>query len=480
MLEICFTYVYINMSYVVRINDVNVDLPLGAAVQLNITSPYLLYDRIEGTRANFPTLPFTSKNQQAFEFWHEPLSGGKLKEYRCSQFYGGDLVADGYFYLGEAIENSGFSGGFSTKLGRFFGDWQNTKVSEIDWGSIVLPAPITPVVQVSGKNAICFPSILNSTYYGQNAYSGYVNEYTAGAYTTTGPKVPFVFMSYLLSLISTLTGTTIAGSFVNDTTWQQLVMYNTRALDGATTVSIAKHLPELTIMELFLELRKLPNLAFTFDTITKKLTIDFWDDFLKLPTQTDWTAKAVRGGNKIPELNTRMQLSYSLDSNDALQKNRPAAVADYLTPETVGVQSGIAKLSSQFSTLLVDSATGLATASQPGATSQYGQQSNTFAPRLLFWNGVVGGLPRALPTLNTTSLYWNGTNGLAGKYWAQTETVRKRHFYLKKSFVLNEADIATLDLRRKIHVEGVDYLIAQLNVELPITKPCEALLVGGV
>ncbi|MCA0229881.1 MAG: hypothetical protein LCH91_05415 [Bacteroidetes bacterium] len=466
--------------YQVIIDNKAVDLPVGATVQLSLPSPYLLYDRVEGPKANFPTLPYTNRNKSTFGFWHEALAGGNLKEYRCSQFYGGHIIQDGYFYLSDASAESGFQGVFATNLGRFFGDWQNTKISEINWGSIALPTPITPVVQVAGKNAICFPSILNTTYYGQNAYSGYVNEYTAGAYTTTGPKVPFVFMSYLLSLISTLTGTTITGSFINDTTWQQLVMYNTRALDGATTVSIAKHLPELTIMELFLELRKLPNLAFTFDTIAKKLTIDFWDDYLKLPTQTDWTAKAVRGGNKIPEFNTRMQLSYALDSNDALQKNRPVAVSDYLTPETVGVQSGIAKLSSQFSTLLVDSVTGLATASQAGATSQYGQQSNTFAPRLLFWNGLVGGLPRALPTLNTTSLYWNGANGLAPKYWAQTETVRKRQFYLKKSFVLNEADIATLDLRRKIHVEGVDYLIAQLNVELPITKPCEALLVGGV
>ena len=144
------------------------------------------------------------------------------------------------------------------------------------------------------------------------------------------------------------------------------------------------------------------------------------------------------------------------------------------------MQSGIAKLPCKISTLLVDAGTGLATAQQVGATIQYGQQANKFSPRLLFWNGIVSSFPRALPTLNTTSLFWTGANGLATKYWAQTETVRKRQFYLKKSFVLNEADIATLDMKRKIHVEGVDYLIAQLNVELPLGKPCEALLVGGV
>lgn len=468
------------MSYVVKINDTAVDLPPNSKVQLMLPNPHLLYERIEGPKANFPSLPFTPTNQQAFAFWQEPQAGGALQEYRCSQYYSAEMVADGYFYLADASESGGFSGAFATKLGQFFGDIQNTKISEINWGSIALPGVLTPVVQVSGKIAICFPTIINATYYGQNAYAGRMNDYTLGAYTVTGPRVPMVFLSYLFNLIEAATGTTIDGDFINDATWQQAIWYNTRALDGATTVTLANHLPELTIVELFLEIRKLVNLSFTFNTITKRLTIDFWDACLKLPTLKDWTPKAVKGGNKIPEFNTRIQLSYDLDSNDALQKNRPADVADYLTAETADVQSGIAKLSCKISPLLVDAGTGLATAQQVGATTTYGQQANKFSPRLLFWNGIVSGFPRALPTLNTTSLFWNGANGLATKYWSQTETVRKRQFYLKKSFVLNEADIATLDMKRKIHVDGVNYLIAQLNVELPLTKPCEALLLGGV
>ncbi len=468
------------MTYIVKINEVAVDLPADARVQLSLPNPHLLYDRIEGPKANFPSLPFTPTNQKAFTFWQEPQAGGMLQEYRCSQYYASEMLTDGYFYLTDASESGGFVGAFATKLGQFFGDIQNTKISEINWGSIALPGVFTPTVQVSGQNAICFPTILNPTYYGQNAYSNRVNDYSAGAYTVTGPRVPMVFLGWLFQLIATATGTTIDGDFIADTTWQQAILYNTRALDGATTVTIANHLPELTVTELFLEIRKLANLSFTFNTIAKRLTIDFWDDSLRLLTEKDWTSKAVMGGNKIPEFNTRIQLSYELDSNDALQKNRPTDVADYLTAETDGVQNGIAKLTCKLSTLLVDAGTGLATAQQVGATTTYGQQANKFSPRLLFWNGIVSSFPRALPTLNTTSLFWNGVNGLATKYWSQTEAVRKRQFYLKKSFVLNEADIATLDMRRKIHVEGVDYLIAQLNVELPLGKACEALLLGGV
>lgn len=465
------------MSYVVKINDTSVDLGPNASVQMVLPNSYLLYGTIEGPRANFPQLPFTPNNQRIFKYWEMPQAGGDLEEYRCSQYHAGELIQDGYFYLSDASAG-GFVGAFATRLGRFFEDYQNTKISEIDFGSITLPGVLTPVVQDGGVDAVCFPTILNPTYYGQND-GGRMNDYTLGAYTGA-PQVPMVFVSYLIQKIATLTGTTIDGSFVTDATWQQVILYNTRALDGATSVTIANHLPELTVAEFFLELRKLLNLSFTFDTINKRLTIGFWDDKLRLPTQVDWSKKAVKGGNKIPEFNTRIQLSYDLDSNDALMKSRPLAVADYLTAETSGLQNGIAKLTSKFSTLLVDSGTGLATAQQLGATTVYGQQANKFSPRLLFWNGIVSSLPKALPTLNTTSLYWTGVNGLASKYWAQTEAVRTRQFYLKKSFVLNESDIATLDLSRKIHVDGVDYLIAQLNVELPLGKPCEALLVGGV
>lgn len=466
------------MSYVVKINDTSVDLGPNAAVQLSLPNGHLLYVTIEGPRANFPSLPFTPNNQRIFKFWEMPQAGGDLEEYRCSQYHAGELIQDGYFYLSDA-STSGFVGGFSARLGKFFGDFQNTLLSEIDFGSIALPGVLTPVVQDGGVDAVCFPTILNPTYYGQNAYGGHVNDYTLGAYTGA-PQVPMVFVSYLIQRIATMTGTTIDGSFVTDPTWQQAIFYNTRALDGAPSVTIANHLPELTVVEFFLELRKLLNLSFVFDTITSRLTIGFWDDKLRMPTQIDWSKKAVKGGNKIPEFNTRIQLSYNLDSSDALMKNRPAAVADHLTAEMSGLQNGIAKLSTKFSTLLVDSGTGLATAQQLGATTVYGQQANKFSPRLLFWNGIVSSYPRALPTLNATSLYWTGVNGLASKYWAQTEAVRTRQFYLKKSFVLNESDLATLDLSRKIHIDGVDYLIAQLNVELPLGKPCEALLVGGV
>lgn len=469
------------MSLSVKINSEEIDLVVGSRIKLGIPNPYLVYDKIEGVRASFPSLPFTPRNQRVFGYWQEPASGGEYRDYLCEQYFGGELVQEGHYFLSEASSVSGFQGVFVTKLGQFFGDIQNTKISELDLGTINLPGVLTPVVQAGGQDALCFPTIINANYYGSNAYTGgRMNDYATGAYTANGPRVPMVFVKYVLGLIAAATGTSIDGSYWTNADWSKLIFFNTRALDGATTVKVASHLPELTVAEVILELRKLPNLALTFDTIRKRLTIDFWDDKLAQPTLKDWTAKAVVGEAKTPELNTRLQLSYELDTDDAMMKNRPTAVADYLTAETLGVANGIAKLPTKISTLLVDSGTGLAIVQQEGITTQYGQQSKKFAPRVLFWNGVVSGLPRALPTLNSVSLYWTGANGLAAKYWAQTEALRKKQFYLKKNLILNEADLAQLDLSQKIHIDGMDYIIAFLEVDLPIDKPVGVLLLGGV
>ncbi len=83
------------MSYLVKINDLAVDLPADAKVQLSMPSPYLLYDRVEGTKANFPALPFTPTNQKAFGWWQEPQAGGQVLEYRCTQYYSAEMLTDG-------------------------------------------------------------------------------------------------------------------------------------------------------------------------------------------------------------------------------------------------------------------------------------------------------------------------------------------------------------------------------------------------
>ena len=69
---------------------------------------------------------------------------------------------------------------------------------------------------------------------------------------------------------------------------------------------------------------------------------------------------------------------------------------------------------------------------------------------------------------------------LAATCWKETIALRQRMFYLKKDFVITETDISKLDFGKKHHVDGVDYIIAQLNVGVPVKGKAQALLIGGV
>jgi len=160
-----------------------------------------------------------------------------------------------------------------------------------------------------------------------------------------------------------------------------------------------------------------------------------------------------------------------------LTKDKPEILADYVTPGVDGDTSTPSKLTSKFSTLLTDPATGLATAKQAGITEQFGQLANKFSARLLFWNGLQAGLPVATASRGVYSLFWTGPTGLATMFWKETEQHRQRRFYLERELALDSVDLATLDFSKKVHINGVDYFVVNVAITLPIKEPAKTLLV---
>ncbi len=467
-----------------KINNQVVDIAPNTSVQMSLVSPYLLYDSIPSSNIKPPTLPFSPTNQKIFQFFHEPTSDVLMPEYAWALGYNGELLREGYFRLTEASEkDSKYNGTFTEKLDEFFGEYQNKLLSNIPFGNLTLPTLTAAPVADLGMSAYCFPIILNPDYYGTSpgSYTGKMNDHNGTNFVANSPLVPMFFAKYIFAKIAALTGTTITGTFLTHATWQNLLLIHTRALDGASTFAINQHLPEMKVVDLFLELRKLPNLAFKFNTVEKTLIIDFWEEKLLAPTAMDWGAKAIRGETKVVEQNTRIQLSYELDGGDALMKDKPSVTTDYVTPQFSNqTYTGIAKISSKFSTLLVDAGTGLASIKQVGITATNNQLTQKCSPRLLFWNGIIAGKPVALPTLGGFSLYWNSSDGLKAKHWVATEALRSQQFYLKKQLWLNEIDLANLDFSKKVHINGMDYLIAQVDISLPITQAADVLLIGGL
>lgn len=471
------------MSLEIRINGQALDITPKSKLQMDLRNPHLTYDSIPENTVKAPVFPITPRNRQAFGFWDEAQSGGAVPEYLWEHFYNGELIKYGYYLLNEANNKSGYTGDFSDKISRFFGDYQDKPLTELDFGTLPLVGAAT--YSNIGMLAYCRPTIINPDFYGTNgatiSYTGKMNDYAGSAYVANSPAVPMFFVSYILKRIAQITGTTIEGNFLTDATWNKLILYNTRSLDALTTITVARHLPELSVVDFFLELRKLPNLQFDFNSVEKKLKINFWEDSLALEPVADWTSKAVRNETKRPEKAPRLQFGFELDGGDGLMKDKPAVMSDYVSPlYSDSVYDGIAPLKMKFSTLLVDEATGLATSKQVGISENFAQTTAKFSARLLFWNGIVTGYPRALPTLNGKSLYLTGADGLAVKSWKRTEAMRNQQFYLIKSFVLNELDLAQLDFSRKIHYAGMNYLIGQISIENPVTAAANCLLVGGV
>ncbi|WP_428657574.1 hypothetical protein [Runella sp.] len=470
-------------TFETRINGYVVDQSRSQKGTFERLNPYLTYEAKDflTDTAKIPALPFTPTNRRIFGYIDIPSLGSDVPRFLFEQYINGSLVQEGIALLTDFSEEKGYQLTVVQPVGEFFGDIQNMLLSEIDFGSVPLILPIPAVIQESGKDAICFPSVVNTDYYGTNgasvSYSGRVNDYVAGAYTATGPKVPMVFVRYLLQRIAAIAGVTIDGDFMIDADLGKLVLYNIRALDGATEVTFSKHLPDMTVVDFIVELRKYLNLSLKFNTVQKRLTIGFTDDIFSIPCTKDWTSKLVKNPSKILERSRRLQLTMDLDSNDTLQKDRPAAIVDYLTP-AFSNDLAIAKVPTKFSTLLVDG-TGLPTAKQQGATTEFAQLEKKSTPRLLFWNGIVGGYPQALPTRAGKSLYWNGPDGLVNWAWAKTEAFRRQIHYLNCEMLLTEADLALLDFKEKVHINGVNYLPVRLTNSYPLTQPTSVLLVSA-
>ncbi|GAB3790186.1 hypothetical protein GCM10028818_59940 [Spirosoma horti] len=472
------------MQLQIRMSGEAMDLALDSRAELELVSPHLVYEDILSNKATIPNLPTTARNRAVLGYPDLLQTDVVSYRFNCEKYYNGQLLQSGIAVLTEAGSDYSFT--VVQALGEFFGDYQNKPLSEIEFEAIALPATLTPIVKKGELNAVCFPTIVNPNFYSTNGasigYAGKMNDYSAnpsgnGAYTNNGPRVPMPFVDYVLAQIAALTGTTLDGEYFDKPELRKLILFNTRALDGASAVTLSRHLPELTLAQFLLEFRKLLNLSFTIRPAEKRLTIGFTSKILSKAAVKDWSDKAVKLFKKQPETARRMQLGSELDSGDALVKDKPLELEDYLTPE-LAEPTGIAPLKSKFSTLLMDSELDTAKCQQTGITEQFGQLTNKFSPRVLFFieNELVNSIPTASSSLNDLSLYWNGVNGLAATFWSVNEALRQQWFYVTRDINLNEFDLATLDFAEKVHINGVNYLVVKVLVSIPINKPAQVTL----
>ncbi|TAF48688.1 MAG: hypothetical protein EAZ63_03820 [Runella slithyformis] len=463
------------MSSRIFIDGQEADLPVGGLnFVLEKYSPIFNFSEIRGTKTSDFTLPLTAKNRRIFGHYDNPQFGQTGKLYRCEKMLDGQVIERGFVALKEA-SNNGFNLYFTQNLGEIFGDFQDVTLNKIDFGSEPLAGFVPPVNPVLSTAKYCFPQVVNPTFYGtntQSGWNGYMNQYTLGAYNAHA-RVPMFFVHWVLKQCATLCDFTFKGAFMDDPTMQRLIFYNTFSLDDASTLTYANHLPELSLRALLKELRLMFNLYLDFDVATRTLTIDYADSIMATATTRNWTVKANDTKVRVPEINNRLELDWELDGGDELMKVIPANFEKYQTADNGGGR--LFGLKTRLSTLSTDSS-GLAMTRQVGISPRFSQGNNRFAARLLFWNGLVAGVPTATAAHGNYRLAWHGVNNLRSRFWDNYEAWRGRTFQVRRPLLLSASDLAAWDFRNKIHVKGVDYYVDSIKPQLPLRGSTEAVL----
>lgn len=460
-----------------------VDMYPGTTFTLERFNPVFDFGTVQGSKVYRFTVPFSPINNRIFQYAQDPQSVTDPKVYYTEKIADGDLIEKGYTYL-EKITTTGYEISFGSNLGDFFGDYQDVPLNLIPLGSEPLPSSIAthPADKLdgSGKLMYCLPTILNSQFYGTNVVEGFngkVNEYTSGSYLSTAPLVPMFSLHWVLRRLGELCGFRVQGEFMEDPAAQRLIFYNTFALSG-DVMEYRNHLPsDLSVRTLFLAL-KLPPFGVTsfFDVQRKIITLRYTEKCLATPTRLDLTTRTlppVLPGNI---LDRRLELDWELDGDDGLMKTVPAVMDKYTGDEYN--QETLFSLKGKFSTLLMDPS-GLPITEQNGITALTGQMDKKFKPRLLYWHGLVGGVPVAKNEYGNQRLSFHGVNNLRDRFWKRYETFRSNTFPASPNILLNSSELARLDFHRTageemaLHIRGVDYFVQAIKASLPLSSAAQ-------
>ncbi|TDB69119.1 hypothetical protein [Arundinibacter roseus] len=464
----------------IRLDGTPLHLAPGTAFTLERYNPIFAFGSVQGSKVYRFTVPYSPVNNRLFQYAADPAAVWEPKNYRTEQYADGELIERGFTTL-EGVKPDGYELSFGSNLGDFFGDLRDVPLNQIEFGNEVLPADhadIVPEKIVAGQTVYTLPTILNNQFYGTNTvagFSGKVNEYLAGTgYVAGAPKVPMFNLHWVLRRLGELCGFTLSGEFMQDPDAQRLIIYNTFALDGATTLDYRNHLPaELSPRTLMLALTLPPfGLSVFFDVQRRAVMLSYTEQKLATPTRLDltpYTLPSLYPGNMTDR---RLELDWELDGDDGLMKTIPPAVAKYTGPEYL--ETTLLTLKGKFSTLIMDEATGLPKAEQQGITPLTGQMDKKFRPRFLFWEGVIEDVPRASSSYGTTSLSFVGSNNLRDKYWKRFEEFRLRTFPAQIQVAMTASQLAQLDFHRRagedvaVHVRGLDYYVAAVKARLPL------------
>lgn len=463
------------MDFYLTINGQIVPWERTQKVVLERYNPLFDFNTVQGSRVNDFVIPFSNISDKLFNFYYLPQSSLQNVQYFCEKYSYGILIERGYVYLVDVSEE-GYVVAFTQNLSEFFGDYQNTTYNKLPIGS----EAINLVANVNYLTAkYCFPTIINSGFYGNEPaswYTGKMNDYTGGNYVIDSTKVPMIFVRYLFDRLAALCNFSYEGEFFESEIFKRMIFYNTFSLDDRTTIEFSNHLPdEQTIAGFLLDLKKLFNVTFFFNVQERKLTGIFTKTLMNSATKLDYTNKVTPTKRRTPEKNNRLELDWELEGNDELMKVIPADFQKYTTaPQSEGIVGQLFSLKTRISSLVKDNLTGLSISKQVGISTRLNQGANSFRTRILFWNGMVGGVPTATNEIPSCRLAWHGSNNLKDNFWTEYETWRLKASMKPLAVNLSALDLADTDFHHNageniaFHYKGKDYYLGSIKTQLPL------------
>ena len=458
--------------YEISIDNQVADLATGQSLELKRFNPIFDLSTIRGGLINDFTLPFTRVNDKIFGWAREAQVPLVKSQFYCEQKADGLVVEKGTLELVDIAED-GYVVAFTSNYSEFFGRYHNTLLNKIDFGSEAVPA--APVKAADHINdSYCWPTVANADFYGTNTqagWNGYMNQWD-GTTLNAHARVPMLFMRWVWEQLATLCEFSFEGAFFESDVYKRGVFFNTFSIDDRSTITYQNHLPELTVVGLVLELKKLFGLRVGLDVKKRIVRLDFIQPYFEKGAEANYTTKIKPVNARSPEQVTRLKLDWQVDGNDGTMKVLPADMEAY---ESAGTTQPL-EITSAFSTCITDG--GVAKVEMEGNTGRFGQGEKSFAPRLLLWNG--DGV--ALRTYGSWNLAWSGANNIHEKCWGNYEAWRSNTSKKVVPAVLNAVDLINTSWHENtgavdvVYSKGKEYYVAEVSVILPLEGVAELVL----
>lgn len=370
------------------------------------------------------------------------------------------------------------------------------KLYEIDLGAEVLDYGVTAATYPTYNYALF--TVRWDNFYGDTNpdYLGYVNYYDSSFLTNSGAAsehaiVPFPYLHYLLKKVFDHFGYVLKGDILTDANFNKLVVMNNRALDKVqgsinvfdTAIDFTKHVPDITIGNFITAVKAKAGIDFIFNATRKEVTLVRVKDVLNDTTFLEMTKKASPDPGFGVNDYDGITFSDQFDSNDSLSESRDIKWTEYR------IGNGEGKIESNLSSMLLFNGTdpidGGRTIEVPwvdsaGSSPEFGLGENDIGLRLMYYNGIVGGIPTGSYKTSTESLRWeDGAIGAAAVHYS--EWVDFKSYTRSENFTMTFGinDLLNINPVRKWQINYQRYLWSKIRISIDNKVGIKSTKVNG-